>query len=61
MNRKNDSYLLSCEIRGAAAIVSGISGTLEEGCDRPTDEYMRAAFSGVTSYLERIANELAEM
>lgn len=61
MSKKKDGYDFACEIRGAAAIVSGIGCTFEEGCDRPTDEYMRAALSGVTSYLERIADELEEM
>ena len=61
MSKKKDGYNFACEIRGAAAIVLGIGCTFEEGCDRPTDEYMRDAPSGVTSYLERIADELAEM
>ena len=60
MSKKKDGYEFACEIRGAAAIILGISCTFEEGCDRLTDEYMRAALSGVTSYLERIADELAE-
>lgn len=61
MSRKKDGYDFACEIRGAAAIVSGIGCTFDEACDRLTDEYMRAALLGVTSYLERIANELEEM
>ncbi len=61
MSKKKDGYDFACEIRSAAAIVSGISCTFDGDCDRLTDEYMRAALSGVTSYLERIADELAEM
>lgn len=61
MSKKKDGYDFACEIRGTAAIISGIGCTFEEGCDRLTDEYMRSALSGVASYLERIADELDKM
>lgn len=61
MRMRKDGYEFACEIRGAAAIVLGLGCAFEKGCDRPTDEYVRSALSGVTSYLERIADELDEM
>ena len=60
MNKK-DSYDLACEVRDAADIVSGISYMFDEGSSRLTDEYMKSALFGVASYLDRIADELAEM
>lgn len=61
MSKKKDGYDFGCEIRNAAAIVSGLGCLFSGGCDRPTDEYMRKSLSGVTEYLERIAADLEEL
>ena len=56
-----DLYSLSVEISGISAMVTGLGNTLDEGCDRMSDEYFRLALIGISDHLDRIAKELAEV
>lgn len=56
-----DLYSLSVEISGISAMVTGLGNTLDEGCDRMSDEYFRLALIGISDHLDRIAKELEEV
>lgn len=60
-SKKYDSFCLSVEISGIAAVITGLGNTLDKNCDRLNDEYLRLALNGISDHLDRIADELAEM
>lgn len=59
--KKIDGFLLSCEVLGVAATLTGIGNTFDENCDRLNDEYIKLALSGLANYLERLADDIAEL
>lgn len=61
MSKKIDGFFLSCEVLGVAATLTGIRNTFDENCDRLNDEYIKLALSGLANYLERLADDIAEL
>lgn len=59
--RSVEGYDLSCEVLGVAAALTGIGNAFDENCDRLNDEYIKPALSGIASYLERLADDIAEL
>lgn len=59
--RSVDSYDLSCEVAGVAAVLVGLKNIFDEKSDRLNDEYGKMALSGIASYLERLADDIAEL
>ncbi|MEE0692855.1 MAG: hypothetical protein U0M33_08135 [Lachnospiraceae bacterium] len=59
--RSVDSYGLSCEVAGVAAVLIGLGNMFDEKCDRLNEENIKLALSGVASYLERLADDIAEL
>ena len=59
--RSAEGYDLSCEVLGVAATLTGIGNTFDENCDRLSDGYIKLALSGLASYLERLADDIAEL
>lgn len=59
---KADESILSAEITGIAAVITGLSNQLD---DRKTDaltvDAMKNALFGISSYLERIAYDLVNI
>ena len=49
MSKKIDGFLLSCEILGVAATLTGIGNTFDENCDRLNDEYSRIIINWLPS------------
>lgn len=62
MSKRNvEGYDLSCEVLGVAATLTGIGNTFDENYDRLNDEYIKLALSGIANYLERLADDIAEL
>ena len=59
--RSVEGYDLSCEVLGVAAALTGIGNAFDENCDRLNDEYIKLALSGLANYLERLADDIAEL
>ena len=58
---KKDAYELSVEINAAAMIIIGLSNQCSDECDRLTDESLQLALAGVSSYLDRIADDIENL
>lgn len=58
---KKDLYEISTEISGISALVSGLYNQLGTDSDRLTIESFRTAMSGISSYLDRISDDLTWM
>lgn len=58
---KKDAYELSIEISAAAMIIIGLSNQCSDECDRLTDKSLQLALTGVSNYLERIADDIGNL
>ena len=59
--KKMDSAELSAELSGASMIITGLSNHIDEDCTKLTPTALQQALFGVSCYLDRIAEDLAEM
>lgn len=61
LSRKSDATKLSAEISGIAMIVDALSLQLTDDNDRLNDGPLSEALWSISSYLERIAEDLGEL
>lgn len=54
-------YELAVEISGISMIITGLSNNLEEDCTHLTKESLHTALFSVSSYLDRIVEDLNSM
>lgn len=59
--KKMDLSELSAELSAASMIITGLSNHIDEDCTKLTPTALQQALFGVTYYLDRIAQDLAEM
>ncbi len=52
---------LSAEISAVSMIITGLSNDLDEDCTRLAPKALQSAMFGVSSYLDRIADDLGEI
>lgn len=52
---------LSAEVSAVSLIITGLSNDLDEDCTRLTPKALQSAMFGVSSYLDRIADDLGEL
>lgn len=58
---KNDLFSIVAEISAVSNIVTGLSNQLTENSDSLSVEAFQTALFGVSSYLERLADDLEEI
>lgn len=58
---KYDLCDISTEINAVSMIITGLSNQIDEDGDRLRPECLRTALFGVSSYLNRLANNLDEI
>lgn len=58
---QRDAYELSVEINAVSMIVRGLANQNCDECDRLTEASLQTALYGVSSLLDRIANDLKEI
>lgn len=58
---ERDLMDLSGEIYAISMIITGLSNDLDEDCTKLSAKALQSAMFGVSNYLDRIADDLAEM
>ena len=58
---KKDLFSISAEISSVSMIVTGLSNHLDENCTQLTPKSLQSALFGVSSYLDRIVEDLDNM
>lgn len=56
-----DSFDISAEISGISMMITGLANQTEEGCDSLRPDALRTALFGISSYLDRIADDIGDM
>lgn len=56
-----DLNTLSSEISAVSMIITGLTNDLDEDCTKLSKEALQQAMFGVSSYLDRIAEDLDEL
>lgn len=58
---EKDLMDLSGEVSAVSMIITGLSNDLDEDCTKLSSKALQSAMFGVSNYLDRIADDLAEM